>query len=116
MFRAHVLIIRRSKLHYTASGIITPIGGRLVHDFCASSWLITENITEMHGQQNVKISTYVPGHNQYTLREHTRRQRLVSTLDSGHHQAMTQECEHIHELKATDVLPWPDDAPSLGRH
>ena len=24
-FRAHVLIIRRSKLHYTASGIITPI-------------------------------------------------------------------------------------------
>ena len=32
MFRAHVLIIRRSKLHYTASGIITPIGGRLVHE------------------------------------------------------------------------------------
>ena len=31
MFRAHVLIIRRSKLHYTAYGIITPIGGRLVH-------------------------------------------------------------------------------------
>ena len=26
MFRAHVLIIRRSKLHYTASGITTPIG------------------------------------------------------------------------------------------
>jgi len=25
MFRAHVLIIRRLKLHYTASGIITPI-------------------------------------------------------------------------------------------
>jgi len=31
MFRAHVLIIKRSKLHYTASGIITPIGGHLVH-------------------------------------------------------------------------------------
>ena len=30
MFRAHVLIIRRSKLHFTASGIVTPIGGRLV--------------------------------------------------------------------------------------
>ena len=29
MFRAHVLIIRRSKLHYTASSIITRIGGRL---------------------------------------------------------------------------------------
>ena len=26
MFRAHVLIIRRSKLHCTVSGIITPIG------------------------------------------------------------------------------------------
>jgi len=32
MFRAHVLIIRRSKLYYTASGIITAIGGHLVHD------------------------------------------------------------------------------------
>jgi len=32
MFRAHVFIIRRSKLHYTASGIITPIGGRPVHE------------------------------------------------------------------------------------
>ena len=38
MFRAHVLIIWRSKLHYTTSGIITHIGGRPVHrlreDFC----------------------------------------------------------------------------------
>ena len=25
MFRAYVLIVRRSKLNYTASGIITPI-------------------------------------------------------------------------------------------
>jgi len=31
MFRAHVLIIRRLKLQYIASGIIIPIGGRLVH-------------------------------------------------------------------------------------
>ena len=30
MFRA-MLIIRRSKLYYTASGIITPVGGRPVH-------------------------------------------------------------------------------------
>jgi len=34
-------------LHYTASGIITPVGGRLVHRlrehiYVASSWLITE--------------------------------------------------------------------------
>ena len=26
MFRAHVLLVRRAKLYYTASGIITPIG------------------------------------------------------------------------------------------
>ena len=44
MFRAHLLIIRRSKLHYTASGIITPIGVMI------PSWLYTE----IHGQQNVK--------------------------------------------------------------
>ena len=70
MFRAHLLIIRRSKLHYTASGIITPIcvmipGGCVMQfwppddehmcskhaearnktyceTFCVSSWLITE--------------------------------------------------------------------------
>ena len=28
----HVLIISRSKLHYTASGIITPVGGLLVRE------------------------------------------------------------------------------------
>ena len=56
MFRAHVLIIRRSKLNYTASGIITPISdehmcskhveawNKLIvkQKFCASSLLITE--------------------------------------------------------------------------
>jgi len=30
-FEHHVLVVRRSKLYYTASGIITPIGGRPVH-------------------------------------------------------------------------------------
>ena len=30
MFRAQVLIVRRSKLCYTASGIITPIGVLIV--------------------------------------------------------------------------------------
>ena len=30
-FEHHVLIVRRSKLYYTASGIITPIGDRPVH-------------------------------------------------------------------------------------
>jgi len=31
MFRAHVPIVRRPKLYYTTSGIITPIGGLPVH-------------------------------------------------------------------------------------
>ena len=30
-FEHYVLIIRRSKLYYTASGTITPVGGRPVH-------------------------------------------------------------------------------------
>jgi len=37
MFQAHVLIIRRSELHYTASGIITAIGGRVVHEMATYS-------------------------------------------------------------------------------
>jgi len=30
-FEHYVLITRRSKLYYTASGIVTPVGGRPVH-------------------------------------------------------------------------------------
>ena len=30
-FEHHVLIVRRAKLYYTASGIITPVGSRPVH-------------------------------------------------------------------------------------
>ena len=44
MFRAYVLIIWRLKLHYTAFGIIKPIGGRLVHrlreDVCVLSYYV----------------------------------------------------------------------------
>jgi len=49
-----VLIIRRSKLYYTASGSVTPVGGRPVHvliedsyyktRICTLSWLITKII------------------------------------------------------------------------
>ena len=45
MFRAHVLIIRRSKLHYTASGNITPIGGHLVYS-------LREELLEIHPNIN----------------------------------------------------------------
>jgi len=37
-FERHILIISRSKLYYTASGIITPIGGRLVHGTATYSY------------------------------------------------------------------------------
>ena len=33
-FEHHVLIVRRSKLYYTASGIITPLGDRPEHNLC----------------------------------------------------------------------------------
>jgi len=65
MFRAHVLIVRWSKLCYTVSGTITPMGGRPVHNLCtgrppsASSWLILINkYIEIHGQQNIKIKLW----------------------------------------------------------
>jgi hypothetical protein len=45
-----VLTIRRPKLYYTASGIITPVGGRLVHRLRAY-----RDYNEMHGQKNIKI-------------------------------------------------------------
>ena len=37
-FEHHVLIVSRSKLYYTASGIITPVGGRPVHGL-REDWL-----------------------------------------------------------------------------
>ena len=48
MFRAHVLIIRRSKLHYTASGIITPIssgGQNCITQPLVSSHLYHQEVT-----------------------------------------------------------------------
>jgi len=53
MFRAHVLIIRRAKLYYTVSGIITPIGGCPVHrlreDWIPSSPLSISNLVHQVG-------------------------------------------------------------------
>ena len=63
-------------MHYTACGIITHIGGRLVHEtatymcddtrgcamqFCASSWLITEiNILRCTVSKMSKKETKIP--------------------------------------------------------
>ena len=57
MFRAHVLIVRRSKLYYTASGIITPIGGRSVHGTAT----YIDKYIEMHGQQNIEKKKHIYG-------------------------------------------------------
>ena len=46
MFRAHVLIIRRSKLHYTASDIITPVGGHLVDRLREDSTQLSQTVHE----------------------------------------------------------------------
>jgi len=54
MFRAHVFIIRRLKLHYTASGIITPIDVIL----CITLVKYWDKYTEMYGQQNVKENPF----------------------------------------------------------
>ena len=58
MFRAHVLIIRKSKLHYTACGVITPIGVMILsikQILCIKLVKYWYKYTEMHGQLNVKI-------------------------------------------------------------
>jgi len=47
MFRAHVIIIRRLKLHYTATGIIKPIGGRLV-----------QGLREQNAKKHIVLVTY----------------------------------------------------------
>jgi hypothetical protein len=46
-----VLIIIRSKLYYTAPGIITPVGGCPVHRLREVSYY---DYTEMHVQRNIK--------------------------------------------------------------
>jgi len=38
-----VLIIRRSKFYYTASGIITPVGGRPVHRLRVD-WVLSQPV------------------------------------------------------------------------
>jgi len=54
-----VLIIRRSKLYYTAPGIITPIGGRPVHrlreNLCIK-YVNFQDYTEMRGQPNLRTN------------------------------------------------------------
>ena len=44
-FEHHVLIVRRAKLYYTVSGVITPVGGRPVHRLREDSGLLPFTLT-----------------------------------------------------------------------
>ena len=46
----HVLIVRRAKLYYTASGIVTPVGGRLVRRLREDSLSIILVINQLDAQ------------------------------------------------------------------
>ena len=76
MFRVNVLIIRRSKLHYTACGIITPVGGHLVH--------------RLRGMQ--------PSLNLCTRWQHTLPQHLVCRYQLN--------CEYCNITSARNKAPW----------
>ena len=65
MFRAHVLIIRMSKLYYTASGIITPIGGCPVHGLREDWMECVEYETQQHSHNPATCHCPEPnGYNQ----------------------------------------------------
>ena len=46
-FERHMLIVMRSKLYYTASGIITPIGGCPAHNLCTGQHMVLETCSGM---------------------------------------------------------------------
>ena len=59
----HVLIIRRPKFHYTASGIITPTGGRLVHRCNFSClYMFRAHMCLSSGDQNCITQLLVSSH------------------------------------------------------
>jgi len=73
MFRAHVLIIRRSKLHYTASGIVTPIGGRLVHrlmDNKAFDYRVHETATYTREDTRGCVMQFLPPDDEHVCSKH----------------------------------------------
>jgi hypothetical protein len=55
-----VLIVRRSKLYYTASGIIRPIGGRPVHRLREEMEILFVNIVIMDQPRGlvIRVSDY----------------------------------------------------------
>jgi hypothetical protein len=63
-----VLIIRRSKLYYTASGIVTPVGGRPVHRLRESGIITPVGGRPVHRLRESGIITPVGGRAVHMLR------------------------------------------------
>jgi len=76
MVRAHMLFIRRSKLHYTASGIITPIGGRFLHETATyrCGWL------GWYPCGRLKPATRIPPQPARTKRQHTSKKEHTTNV------------------------------------
>ena len=100
MFRAHVLTIRRSKLHYTASGIITPIGGRLVQGLRESSLSLC------------KIALYsLWDHHIYRWQSRAQFERVLS---QPVHETATYRCD---DTRGCVMQFWPpDDEHMCSKH
>ena len=55
-FEHYVLIIRRSKLYYTPSGIVTPVGGRPVHRLREDSLKVERGLSQpVHGTATYRV-------------------------------------------------------------
>jgi hypothetical protein len=109
MFWAHVLIIRRSNLHYTASGIITPIGGRLVLLTVHLSIFISV-FNQLDAQNLLHNKFYfVPLHVSSTCAHH---QEVKIALYSVwyHH---TYRCD---DTRGCVIQFWPDDEHMCSKH
>ena len=70
MFRAHVLIIRRSEFHYTASGIITPIGGHPVHRLREDSQPVHKTATNRYDDTRGCIMQFWPPDDEHMCSKH----------------------------------------------
>ena len=101
MFRTHVLIISRSKLHYTASGIITRIGGRLVHKTATYTCDDTRDCVMQFWPTDDEhmCSKHVEASNKLVVNQKILCIKLVNYWDAG--SAKRQNMFH-----ACNLIPW----------
>ena len=70
MFRAHVFIVRRAKLYYTVSGIITPTGGRPVHRLREDSQSVHRTATYRCDDTRSCIIQFCPPDDEHMCSKH----------------------------------------------